>query len=191
MDKRHLNSWINNTWVKLMIQQEVFKQFERRQCFLWGQWTQQQTFGWSDPNVQEARVTRLWKPSGHPYNERADGRKISNCPSRREGPSRIRKYKRLPPHVARTADSPPSPSSLSCDALRLRLAPPPCLCPQTAGPHKSQVIWFHGKAFLGSRWSPRGSGKWLSPPSSPQFPNRGFLFFPPLKSCQNHSILYS
>lgn len=37
-------------------------------------------------------------------------------------------------------------------------------------PHQAQVTWFHGRSFLGSRCSPRGSGKWLSllPPAAPK-----------------------
>ena len=57
--------------------------------------------------------------------------------------------------------------------------------PLSCRPHKAQRTRFHGRPFLENRWSPRGSGKWLSLLPPLQLPQRGFLFFPPLKNCQN------
>lgn len=178
-----------------MIQQEVFQQCEWRQCFLWGQLIQQQTFGWSDPNMQRGSVTVLWKPSSHPYSEWVDGKKISNCPSCLHGP-RIRAQARSHlkedswrwlllrlPACLTTLESTRGPCTQQwlrihllalppcpCDDCRLHLAPSSLYLPPNCSPHKGQVTRFHGKAFLGSRWSPRGSGKWLSllPPHSSQ-----------------------
>lgn len=51
LHKKHFYSWSNNTWIKTVIQEEPFKEFEWTQCFSLNKLIKQQVFPLSVQNL--------------------------------------------------------------------------------------------------------------------------------------------